>query len=69
MAYEINKPKRNIQYENNEALVISWINGNRMYVREKFKRMRHENKGVFLQQARELMTTEDYDDLQEGLYK
>jgi len=65
--------KRNVRYElrrleNNEELINSWINGNRMYVRAKFKAMRYENKGLFLQQAKESMSSEDYEDLQRGLY-
>lgn len=67
MAYGI-KNKRNIKYENNEYLIESWINGNRIYVRKKFRGMRADNKGVFLQQAKETMTQEDYDDLVRGLY-
>jgi len=72
MSFEVNKPrqpKRNIQVENNNYLIESWINGNRSYVRGKFKKMRFENKGVFLQQAKETMTAEDYDDLNKGLYQ
>lgn len=68
MAYNIKNPRRNIQYENYDALIESWINGNRSYVRNKFKMMKHENKGKFLQQAKETMTSEDYDDIQRGLF-
>jgi len=69
MAYNLKTPKRNVKYENNEYLIESWINGNRSYVRSKFRNMRTDNKGVFLQQAKETMTQEDYDDLVLGLYR
>lgn len=68
MAYKISNPQRNIQSENNQALVESWINGNRSYVRAKFKTMKHDRKGLFLQEAKEYMNQEDYDDLIKGLH-
>lgn len=63
------KPKVDTQYENNEYLIESWLNGNRSYVREKFRNMRGSDRGTFLQQAKQTMKAEDYDNLQRGLYQ
>jgi hypothetical protein len=63
------KPKVDAQYENNEYIIESWLNGNRSYVSEKFRNMRGSDRGTFLQQAKETMTAEDYDDLNKWLYQ
>lgn len=71
MEYKVNRQRKAREkiYQTNEELIESHINGNRSYVREKFKNMKHERKGIFLSHARETLNKEDYDDLVKSLYQ
>jgi hypothetical protein len=69
MAYKVKKSKLQKRDESNDELIDSFMNGNRIYVREKFKGMRQENKGLFLGQAKYRLSQKDYDDLVRSLYK